>query len=110
LTPAGPSEPEARIGGRTFQPRHGALGRGEAERSHGRVPQALRIDPDYSLAYNNLGNALVAQGRPGEATGQYREALRSNPSTVRATGRRPAGVIVKDPIDLPSLPRQAVSP
>jgi tetratricopeptide (TPR) repeat protein len=35
---------------------------------------------DNYTAHNNLGNALLDQGREGEATAQYQEAVRINPS------------------------------
>ena len=40
--------------------------------------QALSIQPDNVDAHNNLGSALLAQGRPTEAAECYRQALRIN--------------------------------
>src|SRR5437867_786162 len=39
---------------------------------------ALAIDPKSSAAHSNLGSALIAQGKPAEASEHFREALRIN--------------------------------
>lgn len=41
--------------------------------------QALRLDPQNAVAYNNIGAALSWQGRYKEAAVAYRQALRLNP-------------------------------
>jgi len=41
-------------------------------------------NPQSWLAHNNLGAALLKQGRPEEAVGEFREALRINPSNTDA--------------------------
>ena len=41
---------------------------------------ALAIDPKSSVAHSNLGSALIAQGKPAEASEHFREALRINPN------------------------------
>src|SRR5436309_6080206 len=41
---------------------------------------ALAIDPNSSVAHSNLGSALIAQGKPAEASEHFREALRINPN------------------------------
>jgi tetratricopeptide (TPR) repeat protein len=46
--------------------------------------QALRLKPDYALAHNNLGNALLQAGRVQEAIGHYEQALRIKPDLVQA--------------------------
>ena len=46
--------------------------------------QALRIDPDYAEAYNNMGNALFLTGRTSEAIAQYKQALQSYPDYANA--------------------------
>ena len=40
----------------------------------------LSFDPDDSVAHNDLGTELLRQGRPLEATEQYRQAVRLNPN------------------------------
>src|SRR5262249_107012 len=37
--------------------------------------EALARSPEFALAYYNLGNVLLAQGKPAEAAGRYREAI-----------------------------------
>ena len=46
--------------------------------------EALRINPDYALAHNNLGNVLLGRGNPGEALQHFRDALRLDPSNAEA--------------------------
>jgi Flp pilus assembly protein TadD len=41
--------------------------------------EALRIDPDFALANNNLGNALLDTGRTPEAIEHYERAVRVSP-------------------------------
>src|SRR5438445_701869 len=45
---------------------------------------ALAIDPKSSVAHSNLGSALIAQGKPAEASEHFREALRINPTSADA--------------------------
>ena len=45
---------------------------------------ALRINPDYAEAHNNLGNALASQGKFAEAIAEYTAALRINPDYAEA--------------------------
>src|SRR5213080_2038420 len=45
---------------------------------------ALAIDPKSSAAHSNLGSALIAQGKPAEASEHFREALRINPNDADA--------------------------
>ena len=52
---------------------------------------ALRLSPGLAPAHYNLGVILAAQGRAGEAAGQYREALRLNPGFAEA--RRNLGLL-----------------
>ena len=46
--------------------------------------QALRIKPDYALAHNNWGAALVEQSKPAEAIEHFQQALRLNPDLAEA--------------------------
>ena len=46
--------------------------------------KAVALQPDFSEAHNNLGNALLNTGRSAEAIEQYREALLSQPDYVEA--------------------------
>src|SRR5437762_2297174 len=45
---------------------------------------ALAIDPKSSVAHSNLGSALIAQGKPAEASEHFREALRIRPNDADA--------------------------
>ena len=46
--------------------------------------QALRLQPDYALAHNNLGHALLALGKPDDAEHHFREAVRLDPRNADA--------------------------
>jgi len=46
--------------------------------------EALRLKPDYAVAHNNLGNALVSRGSSGDALQHFREAVRLDPSNAEA--------------------------
>jgi protein O-GlcNAc transferase len=46
--------------------------------------EAVRLKPDYSEGYNNLGAALQAIGRMDEAISAYREAVRINAAYATA--------------------------
>jgi len=46
--------------------------------------QALRINPEYAEAHNNLGAALGQMGRISEAIEQLKAALRISPNDVVA--------------------------
>jgi len=41
--------------------------------------KAIDLQPDFALAYNNLGNALRAQGKLVEAVAAYHEAIALDP-------------------------------
>ncbi|RME37765.1 MAG: tetratricopeptide repeat protein, partial [Planctomycetota bacterium] len=46
--------------------------------------RALRRNPRYALAHNNLGIALLRLGRPAEAAAHFRSALRLDPDLSNA--------------------------
>jgi len=46
--------------------------------------QAIRLDPNYALAYNNTGNALEDLKRYEEALAAYDQAIRLNPNYALA--------------------------
>ena len=46
--------------------------------------RAVEIDPDFSMAHNNLGVALHLQGRVDEAIDRYRQALHLDPKNAEA--------------------------
>lgn len=49
---------------------------------------AIRIDPDFSLAYNNRGVAKMNSDRAAEAILDYNEAININPKYYEAVGNR----------------------
>ena len=65
------------------QPRSRPVLQVPSARGHRRFQQALRIDPEFAPAHNNLGLALKAKGWP-EAIDQYREALSFDPQLAPA--------------------------
>ena len=42
--------------------------------------KAIKIDPNYAYAYNNLGNALDDIGKKEEAIENYRKAIKIDPN------------------------------
>ena len=46
--------------------------------------EALRLNPNYDMAHNNLGTALGGRGDRDGAVAEYREALRLNPDNFNA--------------------------
>src|SRR5262249_16815648 len=46
--------------------------------------EALRLDPRFAVAHNNLGLALKAKGKPDEAIDHYRQAVRLDPKLDQA--------------------------
>jgi tetratricopeptide (TPR) repeat protein len=60
------------------------LRQGKLDEAIGEYQEAIRLNPDYANAHNNLGIALARKGQTDEAIGQYREALRLNPDHADA--------------------------
>ncbi len=44
--------------------------------------QAIKINPNFAWAYNNLGDALVKQGNLEGAVVEYRKAIETNPNSA----------------------------
>jgi tetratricopeptide (TPR) repeat protein len=49
-----------------------------------RFKEAIRLDPTFAEAHDNLGYALNIEGRAKDATAEYREALRLKPDLADA--------------------------
>jgi tetratricopeptide (TPR) repeat protein len=60
------------------------MDRGRYAEATGCFREALRLNPNYANAHNNLGNALVEQSQRAEAESCYRQALRLNPHYANA--------------------------
>ena len=45
---------------------------------------AIKLNPGYALAHNNLGNALLQKGEIKEAIDHYRETVRLKPDLIAA--------------------------
>ena len=69
----------ASIRPRAQQSRRASVRSGQTARSHRPRDRALRQNPDFAEAHNNLGNALLETGRLDEAVRHYQEALRLKP-------------------------------
>jgi tetratricopeptide (TPR) repeat protein len=82
--------PGSRVAARDGQlEAEGLLEAADALRSQGRVPeslplyrQALQIQPHYTAAHNNLGNALLQLGQHADAVAAYRLALAQSPENA----------------------------
>ena len=48
------------------------------------IRRAIELQPDYALAYNNLGNILSAQNKLKEAESCFRKAITLNPNLTKA--------------------------
>jgi Flp pilus assembly protein TadD len=59
---------------------------GRKEDAEAEYRDALRINPDYADAHNNLGLLLDDMGRKEDAEAEYRDALRINPDDAEAHG------------------------
>lgn len=56
------------------------MSRGKYDLAIGEYREAIRLNPNFSQAYYNLGVTLVLAGQPKEAVLQFREALRIEPN------------------------------
>jgi tetratricopeptide (TPR) repeat protein len=54
---------------------------GQWQNSRNEFERAVRIDPEFSEAYGNLGTSLSATGRFEEAIGYFRRAIEIDPAT-----------------------------
>lgn len=61
-----------------------ALGNSRLDEAKEHYLKALRINPDYMEAHNNLGIALEMQGLRDEAISHFLEALRIKPNDMKA--------------------------
>ena len=59
------------------------LGRGEEAVSN--VEAALRLQPDFMIAHQHLGNELIRQGRRDEAIEHLSTAVRLDPHLTEAS-------------------------
>ncbi|MFO0409717.1 MAG: tetratricopeptide repeat protein, partial [Dolichospermum sp.] len=50
--------------------------------------QAIRINQEYAVAYNNRGNAYASRGEQQKAISDYNEAIRINPNLGSAFNNR----------------------
>ena len=55
-------------------------GLGKKEEAIESYRKAIKIDPNYVDAYNNLGNALDGIGKKEEAIESYRKAIKIDPN------------------------------
>jgi tetratricopeptide (TPR) repeat protein len=63
--------------------RRGAMANeGKVEEGVREVSEALRINPEFVDARNNLGIVLAKQGKIGEATAQFSQVIRVKPSNA----------------------------
>ena len=53
---------------------------GKLEESIDAYQKAIRIQPDYAEAYNNLGDVLREQGRLEESIDAYQKAIHIRPN------------------------------
>ena len=56
----------------------------ETDEAISHYKMAIKFNPDYFLAHNNLGHALVQKGEMKEAVDHYRETVRLRPDLVAA--------------------------
>jgi tetratricopeptide (TPR) repeat protein len=58
--------------------------KGGVERAIAQYRAAIRLDPRYAEAHNNLANLLSQTGHENEAVAEYEAALRIRPGYERA--------------------------
>ena len=75
-----------------------AAGR-SAEAAAAPYEEALRIDPGYAAAHNNLGNVRLRQGNLSDAMRQYREAIRLKPDYAEAHNNLATVLIAENHVD-----------
>ena len=57
--------------------------RGQAEEALAEYNEAIRLDPNFAVAYFNRGQTYFALGQPEKAIQDYAEAIRLNPGRAR---------------------------
>ena len=60
------------------------LRKGNADAAIAHYRQALKINPNYVRAYNNLGATLLQEGKLDEAITNYQQALKIEPDYTQA--------------------------
>jgi Flp pilus assembly protein TadD len=59
-------------------------GQGLVDEAIGHFSEALKVQPDYAEAHNNLGVVLAGQGRVEEAVSHFAAALKIKPEYTAA--------------------------
>lgn len=73
--------------------------------------EAVRLDPDYAEAYNNLGIALAEQGDMAPAVEAFRQAVRLDPANAESQSNLGSAVLqLGEPAAPTVLPPPAVPP
>jgi Tfp pilus assembly protein PilF len=57
---------------------------GKLDEAIANLTEAVRLDPGFAAAHNDLGTALAVQGRIDEARDHFAEAVRLDPSNINA--------------------------
>jgi tetratricopeptide (TPR) repeat protein len=65
---------------------NGYLKKGDDDRAIADYDQALKLDPNYALAYNNRGNAHFLKKNYDRAIADYDQAIRIDPLAPRRRG------------------------
>jgi tetratricopeptide (TPR) repeat protein len=58
--------------------------RGRLDEAIAEYREALKLKPDFAIAYVNLGDALLRQGKNDEAIANFKRALEIDPNFVPA--------------------------